>query len=319
MKSALHPEDKWVAEFLDHLQIEIGASPYTLRNYQAALEQYHSWFKEQNAFSPDWPLLQKDDFRVFLRHLGRKKLSRAAIQLRFSAFRSFFRFLVRKSDCESSPIRNIALPKTEKHLPRFLTIDQMNDLLAAPAKEFKSRMENRKSRPPIDPNPYIRDTAVLETIYSSGLRISEICGLKGEDIDWNELVLRVRGKGNKERLIPIGSTALTAIQRYWNGLAHPPSGHDPVFLAKEKNGTGIYPRLIQTRLKRYLAACGLDPGLTPHKLRHSFATHLLDAGADLRSVQELLGHAHLITTQIYTHVSTDRLKQAYQKAHPRAQ
>ncbi|HIL72003.1 MAG TPA: tyrosine recombinase XerC, partial [Verrucomicrobia bacterium] len=107
MKSALHPEDKWVAEFLDHLQIEIGASPYTLRNYQAALEQYHSWFKEQNAFSPDWPLLQKDDFRVFLRHLGRKKLSRAAIQLRFSAFRSFFRFLVRKSDCESSPIRNI--------------------------------------------------------------------------------------------------------------------------------------------------------------------------------------------------------------------
>ena len=163
-----------------------------------------------------------------------------------------------------------------------------------------------------------RDAAILEVIYSSGLRISELCGLTAEDIDWPGQVLRIRGKGKKERLTPVGSKALQAIQRYWSTLIEPPAGSEPVFASSTGSGGAMKPRNLQTRLKRYLALAGLDPKLTPHKLRHSYATHLLDAGADLRSVQEMLGHAHLSTTQVYTHVTAERLKRVYDQAHPRA-
>ena len=160
--------------------------------------------------------------------------------------------------------------------------------------------------------------AVLETIYSCGLRISELCGLVANDIDWNERLVRVRGKGKKERLIPIGRPALEAIRTYWSLLPQTPAGESPVFLATPKKRAPISHRHLQLRLKKHLATAGLDPSLTPHKLRHSYATHLLDSGADLRSVQELLGHAHLVTTQVYTHLTTERLKRAYDAAHPRA-
>jgi integrase/recombinase XerC len=163
-----------------------------------------------------------------------------------------------------------------------------------------------------------RDVAVLEVIYSCGLRIGELCGLRAEDIQWGEAMVRVRGKGKKERLVPIGGPALSAIRNYWRMLAQPPSGNEPVFLAGAAAGRAVSVRNLQVRLKQHLATAGLDPALTPHKLRHSYATHLLDGGADLRSVQELLGHAHLATTQVYTHVTTDRLKRAYDAAHPRA-
>jgi len=159
---------------------------------------------------------------------------------------------------------------------------------------------------------------LLETIYSCGLRISELCGLRAEDLNCNEQLIRVRGKGKKERQVPIGTPALEAIRAYWKSLEHSPSGSMPVFLANQHRPDAMSPRVVQLRLKRYLEIAGLDPQLTPHKLRHSYATHLLDAGADLRSVQELLGHAHLATTQVYTHVTTERLKRAYDKAHPRA-
>jgi len=164
----------------------------------------------------------------------------------------------------------------------------------------------------------LRDVALLETIYSCGLRISELCGLKAEDMNWSEKVVRVRGKGKKERLLPIGDHALTAIRAYWQLLPIPPLGDAPVFLSNPKKGKPLYARDLQLRLKKHLATAGLDPALTPHKLRHSYATHMLDAGADLRTVQELLGHAHLATTQVYTHVTTERLKRAYDQAHPRA-
>ena len=164
----------------------------------------------------------------------------------------------------------------------------------------------------------LRDVAVLETIYSCGLRISELCGLRAEDIDWSEQLVRVRGKGKKERLVPIGEPAWKAIQNYWGALKQPPAGPSPVFLAETKKAAPLNPLQLSRRLKQYLVIAGLDPALTPHKLRHSYATHLLDAGADLRSVQELLGHAHLVTTQVYTHVTTERLKKAYDAAHPRA-
>jgi integrase/recombinase XerC len=163
-----------------------------------------------------------------------------------------------------------------------------------------------------------RDVAVLETIYSCGLRISELCGLRVEDINFGEQIVRVRGKGKKERLVPIGQPALKAIEDYWAQLLEPPAGPQPVFRADTHKAAPLSPLQLSRRLKTYLVIAGLDPHLTPHKLRHSYATHLLDAGADLRSVQELLGHAHLATTQVYTHVTTERLKKAYDAAHPRA-
>jgi integrase/recombinase XerC len=163
-----------------------------------------------------------------------------------------------------------------------------------------------------------RDVAILETIYSCGLRISELVGLRVADMNWAEQIVRVRGKGKKERVVPIGETALRAIENYWSRLPNRPAADSRVFLSETKLRSPVSGVVLARRLKTYLALAGLDPGITPHKLRHSYATHLLDAGADLRSVQELLGHAHLETTQVYTHVTTDRLKKAYSAAHPRA-
>jgi site-specific recombinase XerD len=265
-----------------------------------------------------WEKLSRDDFRNYLRFLGRNNLGRAAIQLRFSALRTFYKFLIRHGAVEGSPIRNLSLPKLEKRLPKFLTIQQMKDLLAAPAKLLESQKQKKGVGRPISAAACLRDLAVLETIYSCGLRISELCGLRAEDIDWSEQLVRVRGKGKKERMVPVGEPALRTIQNYWNTLKQPPAGLSPVFFSETKKRAPLNPLQLSRRLKQYLVIAGLDPGLTPHKLRHSYATHLLDAGADLRSVQELLGHAHLITTQIYTHVTTERLKKAYDAAHPRA-
>jgi len=308
--------DKWIQKFLAHLAADRGASVYTQRNYRQALSEFLRWHRQERRQPPAWDTLQRDDFRSYLRFLGRGNLSRAAIQLRFCALRSFYKFLIRRGGVSSSPIKNLALPKMEKRLPRFLTAQQMLDLLNAPLEELAASKQSSGTE--IDEALFLRDVAILETIYSCGLRISELCGLVAEDIHWGEQMVRVRGKGKKERLVPIGAPALAAIQNYWNKLAQPPSSDLAVFMANIGKLTPMYPRLVQLRLKRYLETAGLDPRLTPHKLRHSYATHLLDAGADLRSVQELLGHAHLVTTQVYTHLTTDRLKKTYDKAHPRA-
>ena len=309
--------DQHLDAFIRHLTDERGASPYTIRNYSQTLGEFVAWHERDRQAPPAWEKLQRDDFRYYLRHLGRNQLSRAAIQLRFSALRSFYKFLIRRGVVAASPIKGIALPKQEKRLPMFLTVGQMEDLLRAPQKVAQEKVEGSAGRPTEATVP-ARDEAIIESIYSCGLRISELCGLCVEDIDWSEQTVRVRGKGQKERLVPIGEPALNAIQQYWNVLPKKPTSGEPVFLASEKEMKPVLARTLQLRLKKYLAAAGLDPHLTPHKLRHSYATHLLDAGADLRSVQELLGHAHLITTQAYTHISTERLKKAYDKAHPRA-
>jgi integrase/recombinase XerC len=302
--------------FLTHLATDRGASEYTQRNYRAALTEFAAWHQAERQSEPDWPKLQRDDFRSYLRFLGRHKLSRAATSLRFSALRTYYKFLVRRGVIEQTPIKNITLPKLEKRLPRFLSKEQMLALLDAPLKELAAQKEHAEKQPKAA--PFLRDVAILETIYSCGLRISELCGLQAADVEWNEAIVRVRGKGKKERLIPIGAPALEAIRAYWNTNQHEPIGTQPVFSLEDNADEAIYPRLVQLNLKKYLALAGLDPKLTPHKLRHSYATHLLDAGADLRSVQELLGHAHLVTTQVYTHITTERLKKAYEKAHPRA-
>ncbi len=321
--------DRWIHKFLTHLATDRGASVYTQRNYRDALNEFVRWHHEEGApaFADKsateqqavaWEKLQRDDFRSYLRHLGRHNLSRAATQLRFSALRTFYKFLMRQGAVEFLPIKNLMLPKIEKRLPKFLTIQQMKDLLAAPVRLLETQTQRKGPGRPISAAVCLRDVAVLETIYSCGLRISELCGLRAEDIDWSERIVRVRGKGKKERLVPIGEPAWKAIQNYWDVLKQPPSGPAPIFFTETKKAAPLNPLQLSRRLKQYLIIAGLDPGLTPHKLRHSYATHLLDAGADLRSVQELLGHAHLVTTQIYTHVTTERLKKAYDAAHPRA-
>ena len=305
-------------KFLAHLATDRGAAAYTQKNYRHALEEFSRWHSQEQKSPPAWEKLSRDDFRAYLRYLGRNKLSRAATSLRFSALRTFYKFLIRHGLAASSPIKNLSLPKIEKRLPKFLTVQQMNGLLAAPQQLVQSQKDKKRAGRPVSPAAALRDVAVLETIYSCGLRISELCGLHADDIDWPQQIVRVRGKGKKERMVPIGKPALEAIERYWKVLKQPPAGASPVFFSETKLRAPLHPVQLSRRLKQYLALAGLDPSLTPHKLRHSYATHLLDAGADLRSVQELLGHAHLTTTQIYTHVSTERLKKAYDAAHPRA-
>jgi len=309
--------DKWIQKFLAHLATDRGASVYTQRNYRDALIEFCNWHQEERQAIPVWEKLQRDDFRGFVRFLGRNNLSRAATQLRFSALRTFYKFLIRHGGAESSPIKNLSLPKLEKRLPKFLTKQQMEALLIAPFEVLKIQKTKKAGRP-VSQIAALRDVAVLETIYSCGLRVSELCGLRVDDIDWSEQIVRVRGKGKKERLVPIGKPALMAIQDYWNTFKQPAGGASPIFFAETKKRAPLAPVQLARRLKQFLAIAGLDPGLTPHKLRHSYATHLLDAGADLRSVQELLGHTHLVTTQVYTHVTTERLKKAYDAAHPRA-
>lgn len=301
--------------FLTHLAVDRGASDYTRRNYRQTLEEFTVWHQRERTVPPDWTKLERDDFRAYLRYLGREQYARAAIRLRFSALRSFYKFLVRRGIVPAVPLKNILLPKLERRLPKFLTVEQMVALLEAPLQEYEAL---RKAEVAADRSIFLRDRAILETIYSCGLRISELCGLLVEDCNLNERTLRIRGKGKKERMTPIGEHALQAIELYWTKLKRTPNPPEPVFWIKSDTPRLVAPAVVQKRLKMYLARVGLDPSLTPHKLRHSYATHLLDGGADLRSVQELLGHAHLVTTQVYTHVTLERLKKAYDGAHPRA-
>lgn len=308
--------DGEVEAFLEHLRIDRTASVYTQRNYRQGLLEFMAWHGAEQGRLPDWPRLTRDVFRHYLRHLGRRGVGRAAIQLRFSALRSFYRFLVRRGRAVESPVRQLSLPKPGKRVPRFLTTQQIQELLRASLNVLETAQARGKAPP--DPSVALRDLAILETLYSCGLRVSELCALRVGDVDPCEGIVRVLGKGRKERLVPIGEPALDAIRQYWSSLPQAPGPDAPLFLARRDGDRPVYPRLVQLRLKRYLAIAGLDPDLTPHKLRHSYATHLLEAGADLRGVQELLGHAHLVTTQVYTHVNTERLKRAYDQAHPRA-
>jgi integrase/recombinase XerC len=310
------PADPLVRRFLQHLEVERNTSAYTVRNYAQALAEVAAWHQGLKQAAPVWPELKREDFRFYLRWLGRKELSRAAIALRFSALRTFYRFLLREGLVTGLPTKGLSLPKAEKRLPQFLPEKQMTALLEAPLREFGRVRDNASE--PVDPVPFLRDVAVLEVIYSSGLRISEVCGLTVAEVDFAARSLKIRGKGRKERLVPVGEPALTALEAYWRAVSHPQSPGLPVFFAERKSLNPVTPGMIQRRLKIYLAAAGLDPALTPHKLRHSFATHLLDRGADLRSVQELLGHARLSSTEVYTHLTTERLKRVYDSAHPRA-
>jgi len=307
--------DPLVARYLQDLEVARNASRYTVRNYAQCLAEFRRWFQETRGTPPNWPQLTRDDFRLYLRALGRRELGRSPVHLRFSALRGFYRFLQREGLVQRPPVRDLALPRRERRLPQFVPADRIAALLEAPLRELPGQPEHRDDSPA--PAVCLRDAAVLELIYSAGLRISEACGLNVEDISRSERSLRIRGKGRKERLIPVGAPALLALERYWTALPQSPAASEAAFSSRDGSGR-LRPTEVQRSLKRYLISAGLDPRLTPHKLRHSFATHLLDRGADLRSVQELLGHARLASTEIYTHVSTERLRQIYNAAHPRA-
>jgi site-specific recombinase XerD len=235
----------------------------------------------------------------------KRKQARAYVRLQFSALRSFYRFLVSREGVRHDPTRELQLPKVEKKLPLVLTRQQIEELLSAPMQVPKQR-----AAPSWMP---LRDTAILELFYSSGLRLSELAALNVADLDPYTESVRIFGKGSKERICPVGWPAIEAISRY-RASANVHTGK--LFINKSRRG--MSPRSIWLILKRYLRHTSIPISVSPHKLRHSFATHLLDRGADLRSVQMLLGHASLSTTQIYTHVTVERLKKAYASAHPRA-
>ncbi|MDB6147628.1 MAG: Tyrosine recombinase XerC, partial [Spartobacteria bacterium] len=246
-----------------------------------------------------------DQFRDYLYHLMKREQARSYVRLQFSALRTYYGFLVASKGLARDPVRELQLPKIDKKLPLVLTRQQVDELLGAPAQVAKQR-----AAPTWMP---LRDTAIMELFYSSGLRLSELANLNVADLDPYTESVRVFGKGRKERVCPVGLPALEAISRY-RAAANVHSGR--LFINKSR--AGMSSRSVWLVLKRYLRHTSIPISVSPHKLRHSFATHLLDRGADLRSVQALLGHASLSTTQIYTHVTVERLKKAYASAHPRA-
>ena len=293
-------KDRFTEQFLEHLEVERNVSRLTLRNYRQALREFREAVPERA-----WRELRADDFRRYLFERMKAGLAKPTIRLHFAALRTFYRYLVERHGLQDNPLKQVQLPKLDKKLPVVLTAKQIGTLLAAPMAMVKS-----DKAPKWMPQ---RDAAILELFYSSGLRLSELASLEVRDVDTFTESVRVLGKGRKERIVPVGSLALEAIQKY-RQAAGVHAG--PLFINKSRRRLST--RSVWLSLKRYLAFAEIPQNISPHKLRHSFATHLLDAGADLRSVQTLLGHASLSTTQIYTHVSVERLKKAYNDAHPRA-
>jgi tyrosine recombinase XerC len=292
--------DRLADQFFEHLEVERNISPRTLANYRHALKSFRT-----SVAQPAWRELRADHFRRYLFEQMKGGLAKPTVRVHFAALRTFFRFLTERHGLKDNPLKQVQLPKLDRGLPVVLTRAQIDALLAAPL-----AMEKSDRAPVWMPQ---RDAAILELFYSSGLRLAELASLTVRDVDIFNETVRVMGKGRKERIVPVGALALEAIQKY-RQAARVDAG--PLFINKSRKR--ISTRSVWLAMHRYLAHAGIPQTVSPHKLRHSFATHMLDAGADLRSVQSLLGHASLSTTQIYTHVTTERLKKAYDDAHPRA-
>jgi integrase/recombinase XerC len=297
---------EWLQPFLDYLAKERRYSAYTVRNYRQAVEDYVRWLQRSGRaldFSAPGPREVRDFVIEAQRRFGRRTLHNHA-----SGLRTFYRYWMREGKLARNPFAGVPLPKMEKALPKFLTESQMLRLLAGPDK--------LRAREAIGEFAALRDRLVLEVLYGGGLRVSEAVALNYRDVDVSAGSARVLGKGRKERICPLGDAAMAVLRRFRDTQARHAGPGDPV-LVTERHGR-MTPTEIQRLVKKYLALADLPMDITPHKLRHSYATHLLNAGADLRSVQELLGHASLTTTQIYTHTSVARLKEIHAKAHPRA-
>jgi len=301
-----------IDSFIDDLRSVKGYSDHTAKNYRIDLEQFLSFLVEkQDLFgkAETSPELESVDFLVIREYLGRLfgRYKRTSIARKLSTIRAFFYFLEQKGLVKGNPAADISMPKQGKYIPNHLPIDEMFRLLDGPDREKLLGL---------------RDLAILETLYSCGIRVSELSGLNVSSIDFDQRLVRVVGKGDKERIVPIGKKALQAIEDYL----------EPTYSLRTKKGKSVEDtplflnfrggrltaRSIERMVKKYANGCNLMTEVTPHSLRHTFATHLLDGGADLRSVQELLGHVSLSTTQKYTHVSLERLMKVYDKAHPRS-
>lgn len=344
-------KDPAVAGFMEYLEAERNASEHTVEAYLGDIAEFCKLTWPGKAPPYPWKVPDRFAARRFLASFQKKGQAAASARRRMSAMRSFYRFLIREGTVKNNPFTGLSMPKMGRRLPKVLTVEQMLALLEAPQKMHEAAVAVASKRPAAPARvaaastpeaeaaaarraafaeyAAVRDTAILELMYSTGMRIAELCGLSERRLDLVGGVALVRGKGRKERMCPVGGPAILAMRKALEARAAirrqlpaargrvrgGEEGAAPLFL--NKLGGALTARSVERSFKRWLAWAGLDSRLTPHALRHSFATHMLDAGADLRSVQELLGHASLSTTQIYTHVSVERLKQEYRKAHPR--
>jgi len=304
------PEDvraEWLDPFLEYLEKERRYSRYTVRNYRQAFEDFYAWLRSTGLSEDSFDTLTTRDLRDFVIE-AQRRFDRRTLHNHVSGLRAFYKYWLRREKVTRNPWVGIPLPKLEKRLPKFLTEEQTLRLLQGPLR----LLENET----IDAFTAWRDRLIMELLYGAGLRVSELVGLDYGRVDLQRGVARVLGKGRKERLCPLGKVATAVLIKFKKDFAQRSGQTDPVVITARQERMPV--RQVQLMLKRYLALADLPLELTPHKLRHSYATHLLNAGADLRLVQELLGHASLNTTQIYTHVSVARLQEIYAKAHPRA-
>ncbi|MBI2526696.1 MAG: tyrosine recombinase XerC [Candidatus Rokubacteria bacterium] len=285
-----------IAAFLAHLDAERGASPHTLRGYAADLAEFQGFVSAEGASGLDD--VDARLLRAYLVRLHQRRLARSSIARKLASVRSCFRFLARRGLVDGNPARQVRTPSVPRRLPSFLPPDESKELL---------------DRSPAASAAGLRDHAILELLYASGLRVAECCGLDVDDLDRRRATVRVLGKGDKERVVPVGEAALAALDAY---LVRRPEGGGPLF--RNPRGGRLTPRSVHRIVRRLARAAGLTRRVSPHTLRHTFATDMLGAGADLRLIQELLGHSRLSTTQRYTHVSPEHLMKVYDRAHPRA-
>ncbi|MEM8867414.1 MAG: tyrosine recombinase XerC [Verrucomicrobiota bacterium] len=293
--------------FCDHLAYERRVSAYTVRNYRRAVERFVDWLEKEGKYASGFAGVKPVWVRSYLVEQSRV-LARRTVHNHVSGLRTFYLFLRKGGVVQANPFTGVTLPKLDKPLPKFLSETQVLALMNAPVQLWRDGKLREFEA--------FRDSLILELLYGGGLRVSELCGLTHGRIDMAQKMARVLGKGGKERVCPLGPVAIHCLKTFINRFDLRSDLEDPVVC--QAGGRPMTPRAVQKLLKTHLAAADLPLDMTPHKLRHSFATHLLDNGADLRVVQELLGHANLSTTQVYTHVSIARLKEAHQQAHPRA-
>ncbi len=294
----------YLLKFLTYLEVEKNCSQHTLTSYQKDLVAFSEFMNRRTGRDFLWQQVSPLYVRGYLAELNEKQYARRTIARRISALRSFFKFLVREAVIEVNPLIKVRTPKLEKKLPAFLDEIEISELLELPD---KSKPLGR------------RDQAVLEMLYATGCRVSELVGLTTERVDLANRYVLLLGKGNKERVVPVGHTCCQALEAYYpvrSALMQKLTGHDYIFV--NSRGGPLTDRSVRRILDKYITALALHKNVSPHTIRHSFATHLLEHGADLRAVQELLGHANLSTTQIYTHITTERVAAVYKKNHPRA-
>ena len=292
-----------IRRFLRYLDAERNASEFTIKSYKDDLEAFKYFFEYEDGTYPEARDFRSSDLREFVSQMAEAGYARSTIARRLATLRSFFKFCQREALIDENPAKPLRNPRKHRQLPHFLSTDEIGLLLNAP--DLSDQLG-------------VRDRAMLETIYSGGLRVSELVGLNYSDLELDEGLIRVRGKGKKERFSPLGSYALDALNSWLSRSNHTKRFQPDAPVFTNRFGKRITTRSVRRMMEKYIKLTGLDQRTSPHTLRHSFATHLLDRGADIRSVQELLGHKSLVTTQIYTHLTTAKLRDIYEKSHPLA-